>query len=279
MNNSQNMKNSQKIILMCISVFLSSFIYSFLIFPLNLVTGGVNGIAIILNHFYPINPSISIFFLQLICLFLSFLFLGKERTTKSAFFSLSYPLLIEIMGKLKDFIIIDTSDKLLIVIFAGLVSGITTSLMYKSGYSNGGLPILSQILFEKYKIAIAKSSMLINSTIVIVGSIYVGFNNLLYALLFLSIQSRVLNKSLTRNSKEKLVYLQTKNQKEIKQYLNKTVNNFITLSEDNFETKRIFFLISEQKYQNFRKNIKNIDKNIFLITIDISECSKRKFVD
>ena len=271
------MKNSQKIFLMSISLFLSSFIYTFLIFPLNLVTGGVNGIAIILNHFYPINPSISIFFLQLIWLFLSFLFLGKERTTKSAFFSLSYPLLIEITGKLKDFIIIDTSDKLLIVIFAGLVSGITTSLMYKSGYSNGGLPILSQILFEKYKIGIAKSSMLINSTIVIVGSIYFGFNNLLYALLFLSIQNRVLNKRLS-DSKGKLVYLKTKKQKEIKQYLNKNANHFITLLEDNFEIKKILFFNSEQKYQNFRKNIKSIDKNIFFITIDMNECSKSQTI-
>ena len=70
---------------------------------------------------------------------------------------------------------------LLLVIFAGVISGAANGLMYKTGYSNGGLPIISQILFEKKQISIAKSSLVINIAIVLLGSLFFGTTNTLYA--------------------------------------------------------------------------------------------------
>ena len=63
------------------------------------------------------------------------------------------------------------------VLLAGILSGVANGLMYKSGYSNGGFPIVSQILYEKHNISISKSSLVINVTIVLIGAYFFGITN------------------------------------------------------------------------------------------------------
>mgnify|MGYP002509338586 CR=1 FL=1 len=82
---------------------------------------------------------------------------------------------------------------LLMVLFAGVISGIANGLMYKTGYSNGGFPVVSQVLFEKKHISVAKSSLVINVSIVLVGALFFGTTNALYAIIFLYINNIVLN--------------------------------------------------------------------------------------
>ncbi|MBQ6135318.1 MAG: YitT family protein [Bacilli bacterium] len=186
------MKKGNRLCLMGVSLFLSAVLYNVLILPLRLITGGIHGIAEIIYYVSGIKSSISLFFLCLILLGISYLFLGKERTIGSAFFSFSYPLLVELTSPLNNLIEINNSWKFIIVILGGTISAILSFMMYKSRYSNGGLPILSQILYEKYHLAIAKTSFLINLIILIIGSLIFQKNSIYYSLLFLVVQSTIL---------------------------------------------------------------------------------------
>ena len=59
------------------SLFISSLVFNLLLYPTDLVTGGLNGVAIILNHIIDISPSLVILVGSLILLGLSYLFLGS----------------------------------------------------------------------------------------------------------------------------------------------------------------------------------------------------------
>ena len=182
----------RRICLMGVSLFLSAVLYNTLILPLKLITGGIHGLAEIIYYVYGIKSSISLFFFCLILLGISYLFLGKERTIGSAFFSFCYPFLVEITSPLNSLIEINNSWKLIVVILSGTISASLAFMMYKSRYSNGGLPILSQILYEKNHIAIAKSSFFINLMILIIGSFIFQKDSIYYSLLFLTIQHTIL---------------------------------------------------------------------------------------
>ena len=43
------------------------------------------------------------------------------------------------------------NDMLMISIVVGVISGFCNGLLYKTGFSNGGLPVISQILNKKFK--------------------------------------------------------------------------------------------------------------------------------
>ena len=158
MNIIKKLKENKKlwrILLMALSLLLSATLYNIFLLPLNLVTGGTQGIAIITKHLYKIDPALMIFILSGLCAIFSFIFVGIGRTAGTIVASILYPLLVKITSPLATFIAIDSSDMLLLVIFAGAISGLANGLMYKTGFSNGGFPVVSQVLYEKKQISIS----------------------------------------------------------------------------------------------------------------------------
>ena len=189
-------KKFKRILLMGVSLLLSAVLYNVFLLPLNLVTGGTNGIATITKYVYDINPAFMIFILSIACAIFSLMYLGVKRTIGTLVASVIYPLLVQITSPLNNIMSGEPVDVLLMVLFAGVLSGIANGLMYKTGYSNGGFPVVSQVLFEKKHISVAKSSLVINVSIVLVGALFFGTTNALYAIIFLYINNIVLDRVL-----------------------------------------------------------------------------------
>ena len=271
-----------RIILMSISVICNAILYSLFLLPLNLVTGSVGGVATITNHLYGINPSIMILLLTIACAIFSFMYLGYKRTIGTLIFSLAYPVLVHLTSFLNGIIVITNPDDMfLVVIFAGALSGIANGLMYKTGYSNGGFPVISQYLYEEYRISINKSSLIINMSIVFLGGFYFGTINVLYALIFLYVNDVVMKKVLLGINNNKAFYIITKEEDKTKELLVKELNHNITVFDVKggvFERKRkiILSVIPTREYYRVTELIKEIDKDAFFIVTDSYEVNGAK---
>ena len=271
----ETIKGKNKIsraILMIISMILNAILYNLFLLPLNLVTGGTPGIATITHYVYGINPSIMIFILSLACVIISFLYLGKERTMGTLLALFTYPILVQLTSPLNK-VVSDNPDILLLVIFAGVISGVANGLMYKTGYSNGGLPIISQILFEKKQISISKSSLFINVLIVLIGSFFFGTTTALYAIIFLYINNIVLDKVLLGISYNKAFYIITSKEQEIKDYILDTLGHDVTVFDVKggfMEQKRkvLMTVVPSREYYRGTEGIKEIDPKVFFTATD-----------
>ena len=262
-----------RICLLAVGLLISSIVYNLLLLPLNLVTGGTNGVATITHYLYDIDPAIMIFLLSSACCIISFLYLGVERTMTTLVASLIYPILIKLTSNIGSIITIDKSDILLLVIFAGVISGVANGLMYKSGYSNGGFPIISQVLYEKLRISIAKSSLVINIIIVLIGAFFFGVTNALYAVILLYINNIVLDKVLLGISSNKALYIMTEKETEIKKYIIETLHHTVTtfdvkggFLED--KNKVMLTVIPTREYYRLTEGIKAIDNEVFFVVTD-----------
>lgn len=261
-----------RVILMIISMILNAILYNLFLLPLNLVTGGTPGIATVTHYVYGINPSIMIFILSLACVIISFLYLGKERTMGTLLALFTYPILVQLTSPLNK-VVSDNPDILLLVIFAGVISGVANGLMYKTGYSNGGLPIISQILFEKKQISISKSSLFINVLIVLIGSFFFGTTTALYAIIFLYINNIVLDKVLLGISYNKAFYIITSKEQEIKDYILDTLGHDVTVFDVKggfMEQKRkvLMTVVPSREYYRVTEGIKEIDPKVFFTATD-----------
>lgn len=259
--------------LLFISLIISAFLYNILLLPLRLVTGGTNGIATITYYLYYIDPAIMILLLSIACTVFGYMYLGKERTNTTLIATIIYPILVEITHHIVTYIKIDTSDILLVVLFAGVISGVANGLMYKTGYSSGGIQTISQILYEKFKISIAKSSFVMNVIIVLTGSIFLGLTNALYAIIFLYINSIVMDKVLLGISNNKAFYIITDSEKEVKEYIIDMLKHTVTTFEVKggfLEGKRrvILTVIPSREYYKVTEGIKKIDKDAFFVVTD-----------
>lgn len=265
-------KQVSRVLLMLFSLLLSAVIYNLFILPLGLVTGSTNGIATITHYVYNINPALMLFLLSLTCTIISFMYLGVQRTSGTLVSLFVYPILVQLTSPLTRLISNDP-DVLLLVIFAGVLSGVANGLMYKTGYSNGGFPIISQVLYEKFQISVAKSSLFINVSIVLVGSIFFGTTNALYAIIFLYINNIVLDKVLLGISNNKAFYIITDKEKEVRDYIINTLGHDITIFDvkGGFrEQKRrvLLTVIPTREYYKVTAGIKEIDKNVFFTATD-----------
>lgn len=262
-----------RIVLISLSTILWAFLYNLFLLPMKLVTGGTSGVATITNYLYDIDPAIMIFLLAVACAIISFMYLGFERTATSLVASIAYPALVKLTSNITNLIQIDYSDFLLLVIFSAVICGVANGLMYKSGYNNGGFPVISQILYDKYKISVAKSSLIINVTIVLIGAFFFGTTNALYALIYIYISNLVLDKVLLGISNNKAFYIITTKEDEIKEYIMKTLQHSITTFDvkggflDN-KRKVMLTVVPTRDYYKLTEGIKEIDKDAFFVVTD-----------
>ena len=266
-------KKLKRIFLMGISLLLSAVLYNVFLLPLNLVTGGTNGIATITNYVYDINPAFMILLLSIACAIFSLMYLGIKRTIGTLIASIVYPLLVHLTSPLNNIMGNEPVDVLLMVLFAGVISGIANGLMYKTGYSNGGFPVVSQVLFEKKHISVAKSSLVINVAIVLVGALFFGTTNALYAIIFLYINNIVLDRVLLGINNNKAFYIITKEEEKIKEYIIKTLGHNVTTFEVkggylDKDRKVILSVIPSREYYEVTEGIKEIDESAFFVVTD-----------
>ncbi|MBQ3298541.1 MAG: YitT family protein [Bacilli bacterium] len=262
-----------RIVLISLSTILWAILYNLFLLPMKLVTGGTNGVATITNYLYGIDPAFMIFLLAAACAVISFMYLGFERTMTSLAASIAYPVLVKLTSNITDIIVIDYSDVLLLVVFAAVICGVANGLMYKSGYNNGGFPVISQILYDKYKISVAKSSLVINVIIVLIGALFFGTTNALYAIIYIYISNIVLDKVLLGISNNKAFYIITTKEEEIKEYIMKTLQHSITTFDvkggflDN-KRKVMLTVIPSREYYRLTEGIKAIDSDAFFVVTD-----------
>ena len=269
-------KRLQKFGLALISLTMSALIYNIFLLPLNIVSGGVSGVATITNHLYHIDPSLMIFILSAACSIISLLYLGIEQTAGTIVASIVYPLLVKITAPIATLIPIETNDVFIIVIFAGVLSGIASGLFYRSGYVNCGFPVICKVLYQNFKIAISKSTLIINIIVVFFGGVFFGSLNAMYAVILLYISSIVMDKVILGISNNKAFYIITSEESEVKEYIIDKLHHNVTTFDVKggfLEKKRkvLLSVIPSREYYKVAEGIKNIDKEAFFVVTDSYE--------
>lgn len=265
-----------RVVLMITSLILGAVVYNIFLLPLNIVSGGVSGVATITKHLYNIDPALMIFILSTICSIISLIFLGVEKTTGTIVSSLLYPILVKLTSPLSEWLSTGVEDIFIVIIFAGVLSGIANGLMYRSGYTNGGFPVICSIIQKYFKIPVSKSSLLINLIIVFFGGVFFGSTNAMYTVILLYINSIVLDKVLLGVSKNKAFYISTYEEKKIKEYIINNLRHTVTTFDTKggfMERKRniIFAIIPSKEYYKVTEIIKREDPDAFFIVTDSYE--------
>lgn len=279
--NIKKKKLISRYITLILALLISALVFNIFLVSTNIVSGGLNGIAIIFKSLYKVDPSVVIFVISIILLIISFIFLGVERTAGSIVSTFLYPLLVKLTSYITEFIVVDTGELILIAIFVGVLGGFANGLIYRTGFSNGGLPIISQILYDKFRIPPSKSSFLINGIIVFIGGLFFGWTMVMYALIILYINSFVLEKVILGVSNKKAFYIITNEDSKIEKYIIENLKHSVTI----FDVKGGLFgkkdyllltVVPTREYFSVAEGIKEIDPNAFFLVCDAYEVNGGK---
>ena len=163
----------RNILLIILGTLVLAFGCAVFVVPFDLVTGGVTGLSIVIDHIFfemgwNIEIDITIGVLTWLMFFLGLIFLGKDFALKTLVSAIVYPPAISLFMKLVDpavlggFLYLETSahaDIALIIsaLFGGLCIGTGCAITFLGGGSTGGVDIIAFILcrfFKKWKSSI-----------------------------------------------------------------------------------------------------------------------------
>lgn len=265
-----------RISLYIICLYLLAVTFNLFLKPTNLISGGSNGIVLIANKIFSIDVGVLVSISYIIFLILNFIFMDLESTAFLLLTTILYPLFINITSNITDIISINYDSMLLICVFSGVINGVLIGFIIKIGFSPGGLIVISNILYKKFKISISKSNFIMTVIIVIIGGYFFGVNSILYAIIVMYIITIFTDKILLGISKNKLYYIITEKENEIKTFINTNLTHGVTLINchtgyKNQKKRAIMCVIPTKQYFILKEGIKKIDPEAFLVITDAYE--------
>lgn len=255
-----------------IGVFLYALCFNLFLIPNDLVVSGFSGVAIVFQRLFGWDATTFIYITNGILLVIGLIFLGWKLTKRNIAGSIMYPVMITLSKPVATFLsnYIIGDDFYLVLLFAVLLYGISSGLIYRTGFSTGGSDIIMQILNKYLKISESKAMIWANGLIIVVGMLVFGFNKGVYSFIILICSTYFIDKIMFGLSDSKVFYVYTKKVRKIKKLiLDDFQTGFTSIpSRGGYSKKRNFMImcvVSNRDYYLFKQKILEIDPNAFII--------------
>ncbi|MCI8887762.1 MAG: YitT family protein [Hungatella sp.] len=249
--------------------------------PINLVTGGVSGIAIIMKSV----AGIPLWITNTVCNIPLFLAAWKmkgwtfiKRTfTATAALSLSLYVIPE-MPFLMD-------DLFLTSLFGGIVSGLGVGLVFLFQATTGGTDMLAALLQKLFRhYSIAHIMQVLDAMVVLLGAAVFGIRYALYALIAIYTVSKVSDGFLEGLHFSKQAYVISDRYEEIAQAVMNKMERGVTAVDavgmySGENKKMLFCVVSKKEIVTLREIVKGIDRKAFLIVSDVREVFGEGFIE
>ncbi len=271
---------NKNIIKQTILIVLGSFIvalgvYYFMV-PENLATGGVSGLAIVLNNYLTIPVSMINFVLNIILLIIGFIFLGKEfggKTIISVFFLSFFMYLMESFYPATKPV---TDETLLNLICGIVISSMGLSIVFNQNASTGGTDILAKLFNKYFNLDMGKGMMAADIVVVILAFFTYGIQTGILGAFGWFLNGIVVNYFIDGFSIKYEVVIITKHPKEVKEYIFQKLDRGVTVykAEGGYTSENkdiIVTLLERREYFILKSEMKEIDPESFVIVRNVQE--------
>ncbi len=174
--------------------------------PNSLTPGGLSGIAIIINHFFPSFPvGVTVFAMNIPLLISALIFLGREflfstlvaTAVSSAFIDLLSPFAPPL------------DDKMLCAVFGGFFMAFGLAFVFKGNATTGGTDIIVKLLRKRFRHIKTGTIMWGTDAAVIIATavVFKDYKVALYAAVTVFVQTIVMNYVLYGPDEAALVYI------------------------------------------------------------------------
>ena len=167
--------------------------------PANLASGGVSGIAQLINHFtgWPIGLMVLIGNIPLFIL--GWRFLGGRRfAMRTALAIVAYSFFTDLLLKIPAFIYYSNilisdlkGDIFLNSLYGAIISGIGYGLVYRARGTSGGSDILARILNYWRGVSMTQSYLMVDTAVILAAGFIFGWKEALYAMITLYVSGLV----------------------------------------------------------------------------------------
>lgn len=247
----------------------------------NIIPTGSNGLSLLLSEIIPVNISIIILIVGLVCLILGLIFFGFDYAFKMLIITLVYPFFVSSTLLITKLIDLEDTSLFLIVVVGGAMYGYANGLIRKSGYSPGGFCVLFDMMHKYFHISIGLATIIVNMILIIVSGFLFGLESAMYALIALLISSYIVDRVTIGISDNKVFYIITDKPLEVKEYIYDKLHYEVTVVNakggyTNKKKKMLMSVVSTLDYVKLKELVRAIDKKSFFLVVDSYDSNVKK---
>ncbi|MCL5045331.1 MAG: YitT family protein [Actinobacteria bacterium] len=261
------------------SVIASVAVNGFLI-PHRLLSGGVSGIAIMIEYLTGIPAGVLFLILNIPIFIFGYSQVDRDFITASLAGMSSLSLFLVLTKGVGSFLTVD--DTMLASIFGGVIFGLGVGLAFRSRGSQGGIDIIAVVLRRRYSMNIGSVLMGINAVIIVIASALYGIKPGMFTLIAMFISSLVVDRVQEGFDRKKSVFIVTDKYQEIAGAILRDLHRGATflLGEGAFTRggkKVIYCIVTVTQLARLKHIVESIDKEAFMTVSDAAEVLGKGF--
>ncbi len=263
------------------TVLLTAGVYFFKI-PNGFSTGGVSGIGTLLGKITPFTPATLISVINLICLLLGFLVLGKETGIRTVYSSLLFSGLTQILELACPIEKPLTDQPFLELAYAMLLTSIGSAIIFHCSASSGGTDIIALILKKYTSLNVGKALLCVDFLIAASSFFVFGMKVGLFSLLGLFSKAYIVDGVIENMNSCKYFLIITTHPDEISDFILKNLHHGATLVNATgaytHDNKTALHTVCKRiEAIRLQKEVRRVDPSAFMIITTSSEIIGRGF--
>lgn len=243
------------------------------------ISGGISGLALVI---YYLLPKLSIGLMVFLINIPIFIMGWTMMSGKFFFFSLLGMASFSLFLMLTTSLHITVENPLLAALFAGVISGCGSGLVFRSGGSGGGTGIFAMILNRRLSVRVGIVSSLLNSIPLFLGAFLVNLDAALYSIIYVYITGSVVDRFMTSFNERRSVFIISSHSSEISQQILTKLRRGATLltgrgayTQSSLDV--IYSVISLFELAKMKDLVTEIDPKAFLIINETEEVIGKGF--
>lgn len=249
--------------------------------PVNLVTGGVSGIAIILKSTAGVPLWLTNTVLNIPLFLASIKIKGWKFIKRTLVATVSLSLSLYILPEAA-FV---TDDLFLAALFGGIITGIGVGLVFLVHATTGGTDMLAALLQRKVKhYSIARIMQVLDGLVVLAGATVFGVRYAMYALIAIYAVAKITDDILEGLKFSKLAYIISDRYEVIADIVMKRMDRGVTAIDvtgmySKEKKKMLYCVVAKKEIVQLKEIVEEYDPDAFVIVSDAREVLGLGFIE
>lgn len=277
------MRKLKEFLLINFGLFLVALGISLFKIPNSFAIGGVSGISIVVEKFFPQFPvGLLMLAINILLLVVGLIFLGFNFGSKTVYSSFALSGMVWILEKLFHVAKPLTGDKMLELAFAIILPAVGSAIVFNQNASTGGTDIVAKILNKYTHIHIGKTLFMADITITVAAGLVYGIRIGMYSLLGLVLKAFIIDLVIENLNICKRMEIVTCKPDEVLAFITEKIKRGATVHKawgafTNEEKEIITTVLTRRQAIQLRLFIREIDPKAFITITTTSEIIGKGF--
>lgn len=260
-------------ITMIFGTFLMAFSVVMFFDPMEIVVGGVTGVAVIFKSLYNMPMWLSSAVINVPLFIAGFRILDGRTFTRTLVATATLTIFLGVVPEMK----LLTGDTVVDITIGSVLMGAGLGVIFRQYASSGGSDLLATLINVRVKyLSIPKIMAVIDGIIVIAGASVFGMTNGIYSLIAIYIVTKVSDAIVEGPDRAKLMYIVSDKETEVVKYIMDDINRGATYIETigaytEKTRKMIMCVVSGKEMVKIKQKVYQIDENAICFIGDIRE--------